>query len=237
MVRFGTDTLAALRAFRTGVVGVWLGGVDEQDALTRRGAAVQSAAQLGSWAQAEIAWLDGVLAFARADADGIAAARTAVSAVATPSSGMLDSALAALALGLAGDRRDAGRQLAALELARSEITPWRFGNEHPYFPPITRLTAANWLVAENDAGGAQRLLEWHEAIINQPAQFTTLWSISSAAYLQRGRVEEQLGNRERARKFYQKFLDRYDLPDASQQHLVDEAETALARLSGLRESR
>ncbi len=56
----------------------------------------------------------------------------------------------------------------------------------------------------------------------------TVWSVSN---LQRGRAAEAAGRNQDAVDFFNRFLVMYAAPDSSHQHLRDEAEAALARLS------
>ncbi len=55
--------------------------------------------------------------------------------------------------------------------------------------------------------------------------------------LERARLNAGLGQTEAARRFYEEFLRRFDMPDESLRHLVVEAERALARLEGIEEGR
>ena len=63
-----------------------------------------------------------------------------------------------------------------------------------------------------------------------------IWAVSFAAtplaYLMLARIEAGQGNVRLARSHYEQFLRRYDSPMPAQQHLVDEARTALADLKG-----
>ena len=52
------------------------------------------------------------------------------------------------------------------------------------------------------------------------------------AYLMLARIADAQGDTRSARDHYEQFLRRYDTPMPAQRHLVDEAHTALARLSG-----
>jgi hypothetical protein len=57
-------------------------------------------------------------------------------------------------------------------------------------------------------------------------------ALAAPTFLAGARLEEQLGNSERAIEYYRQFLRRYDQPMPSQAHLVDEARVALVRLAG-----
>ncbi len=56
-------------------------------------------------------------------------------------------------------------------------------------------------------------------------------AVSGLGFLQRARIEEARGDREPARRHYQEFLRRYDIPTPLHRHLVEEAVTALRQLS------
>jgi hypothetical protein len=70
------------------------------------------------------------------------------------------------------------------------------------------------------------MLTWHEAYTYGP----TAEVIRPLVYLRRGQIEDSRDRRELARTYYQQFLWRYDMPDARNQHFVQEAKLALARL-------
>ena len=53
--------------------------------------------------------------------------------------------------------------------------------------------------------------------------------------LERGRIEEQNGRAGSARNYYREFLRRYDRPTASHRELLEEAKTALVRVTGRQE--
>jgi len=50
--------------------------------------------------------------------------------------------------------------------------------------------------------------------------------------LERGRIEEQKGRAGAARNYYREFLRRYDRPVIGHRQLVEEAKTAMVRLTG-----
>ena len=50
--------------------------------------------------------------------------------------------------------------------------------------------------------------------------------------LQRARIEDARGHQAQAQAHYRQFLTRYDMPMPTNRHLVEEANEALARLSG-----
>jgi hypothetical protein len=50
--------------------------------------------------------------------------------------------------------------------------------------------------------------------------------------LERGRIEQQRGRAGSARDYYREFLRRYDRPVIGHRPLVEEAKTAMVRLTG-----
>jgi TolA-binding protein len=71
-------------------------------------------------------------------------------------------------------------------------------------------------------------LTWHQA---DSGPFTEKIPVAPFAYLALARIEEARGQRHEARRDYQQFLVRYDLPPASHRALVADARAAFARLS------
>ena len=224
-------------AYALMVTGVWLGGLDRSEAVRRRDAARRLAERLPldqgqPHLRAELAWLDGMLAWARHDPAGLESARRELEQVdrAWPSwrNPAWGRSLAAFQLALAGDRRRAGAALAALEWQRAERVS--DVSSAQYLTALDRLAASRWLFEAGDTAQAARLLTWNEA-----------WSsvsggvggavFASVAYLERARIEEARGKRALARDYYREFLLRYDMPTAKLRHLVQEAKTALDRLS------
>ena len=76
------------------------------------------------------------------------------------------------------------------------------------------------------------MLTWHEADLVGPDKF--LFQVfAPVAYYELARIEEAQSRNEQARDHYQQFLRRYDMAPPAHQHLVDEANAALRKLSGL----
>jgi hypothetical protein len=96
------------------------------------------------------------------------------------------------------------------------------------------MAAARWLAAERDLDQAARLLPWHQAIIiNLPFAHGQV-VLDGLSYLEMARIEAARGDRNLAREYYQRFLQRYDSPSPRMRHLVDEAKAALTRLEANR---
>gem|GEM_PF-577710 len=236
---------SALEAYRLAVLGAWIGALDPSEAVGRQRRAWLALEQMPAdpppiTTPARLAWLDGVLAYARGDRQGIAQARRAlrqrpmpaaaadVQEIARAVTSFNDRSLAAFDKALAGDRTGAGHALAALEWECVGL--WACGVNN-YDIAVHHLASARWLLAAGDTAQAARLLRWHEAF-----QSGSYWNgtlvLTPLAYLESARVEEARGATADAREHYGQFLRRYDAPLSSQRHLVEDARRALDRLSG-----
>jgi tetratricopeptide (TPR) repeat protein/TolB-like protein len=219
------------------VAGAWLGAMNPTEADRRRVGAVAAIRRLPSKGgglrgivpetQGRVAWLDGLLGFARRDRRSIRAARDAAKQSGFFRADLLDRSLAAFDRALAGDRIGAGRELAALEEACLDDE-----NCPSYLPHIAvqRLMAAEWLREDGQVEQARRLLVWQDSpMTGWPWTFGD--AASGPTLLARARLEETQGHERAARYCYQQFLRRYDRPMPGQRQGVEEARTALAHLS------
>ena len=176
------DSLGALRAYGVAAVGVWLGKVRPQEAISRRRAASAQGSQDPS-GRAEMAWIDGVLAAARRDRRGLAQARAALRQ-SGDSAGALERSLGAFDAELRGGTREAGEAMAALEWEQAVIAAPDFV-DHPLTIPLDRLAAARWLSATGKDDEALRLLRWVDGrFAIHPA---TVYGIMLAALVDRER--------------------------------------------------
>jgi hypothetical protein len=233
---------SALDRFALAVAGVWLGGLNASEAAKRHDAAVKMVGRVSldegqPHLQAELVWLDGMLAWAKRDRAGLEAARRELERVdqvyTSWKNAPWERSLAAFEVALSGDTRKAGSTLAALEWQRAERLS--DGSFAQYLTAFDRLAASRWRLAAGDTTQAARLLTWNEAWGGVSGSvgggvFATL------AYLERARIEDARGNPPLAREYYQEFLLRYDMPTPKGRHLVDEAREALVRLSGMKAS-
>jgi hypothetical protein len=219
----------ALDGYRLAVVGSWLGAVAPESAARHRvspAAADTATAEL--WA-AELGWLDGMLAVTRADREALGAARQQVRAADAPTSTLLDSALGAFDLELAGSRKEAARVLADLNWERPDLLVPGYG-VHPYVIALNRLAAARWLLMERDTAGAAGLLGWFEAAWALDGYRPARRVLAAVAQLEQARIAEARGDTARAVREYRGFLRRYDAPVRAHRHLTSEARAALIRL-------
>jgi hypothetical protein len=221
--------LAMLDRYRIAVVGAWLGALDPAQASARREAAAGAVPRMADLRrEAELRWLDGILAAAREDVVAVREARRRLSSGDTTWISPYDRSLAAVVLALNGRRREAADSMAALS--------WDAWNvfSSPYFTGINRLAAARWLAAEGDLEQAARLLPWHQSSIVSAVFANSYAVLDGVSYLEMARVETARGDRELAREYYRRFLKRYDAPSVRMRHLVAEARAELARLEGQR---
>jgi serine/threonine-protein kinase len=223
----------ALDEFELAALGAWLGVVDPSAADNRRSAVLSMVPLLRDSSRkadllGTVAWLDGLVAFSRADLKALERARGDARRSGHIQSSLIDRSLRAFGRALVGDRATAGRELAALEWECADVNDCS-----PYVPNIAiqRLAAANWLLEAGDTTEAARLLVWHES-----AQGGWNWAFSFAttplAYLTLARIESVRGDSGAAKAHYDQFLRRYDSPMAAQRYLLDEARVGLARVSG-----
>jgi hypothetical protein len=225
-----TDSAASLRSYGLAVVGAWLGAIDQREADARRQAAVTLARTHGAH-RAEVAWLDGLVAAGRRDRRALAEARATLRGVGDPSVNALDRSLAAFDAALAGATGAAGTAMAKLEWEEAALSAPDFA-AHPYTMAVDRLAAARWLAASGDADQALRLLTWVDGpYFLHPSTVYSL-VLTGLVDLERGRIEEQRERAGSARNYYHEFLRRYDRPVIGHRRLVEEAKTALVRLTG-----
>src|SRR2546422_349808 len=220
--RLTNDSTTPLTAYGLAVAGARFGEVEPRRAAGWR------PARLPTWAEgrAELAWLDGILAYASGDAAGLAQARRQLRGSGCPHAALLERSLAAFAADLGGDRRAAGRALAALEWESAEHARHHgYGRHHPYFNSVNRLSASGWLLAAGDTAQAARLLRWHEAVFWQFHRFLSPANavFAAPALFERARIEEASGDTTAAVADYREFLQRYDLPRGDWAARVEEA--------------
>ncbi|MEP7325878.1 MAG: serine/threonine-protein kinase [Gemmatimonadota bacterium] len=226
----------AFEGYALTVAGAWLGGLDADEASRRRPAAARMVEHAGpedqSFFRAQLAWLDGMLAWARRDQAGLESSRRDLQAMDEGAGSDWDRSLEAFQLALTGATTQAGEMLAALEWKRAERTYDVACCQ--FLTALDRLAAARWLLEAGDRPQAARLLTWNEAWGGVSGSVGG-GVFASIAYLERARIEEARDNTALAREYYEEFLLRYDMPAPKARNLVDEAKAALRRLSGLQE--
>ncbi len=221
----------SLDAYALATLGAWLGVIDPGEATRRRAAAARAVHAVppdeALATQARLAWLDGIVAFSRHDRHALAAAREAMRRIGPSDAAAFNQrSLAAFEMALLGNRRRAGEALAELE-RYSANRPGRLLDS--YDIAIHRLAAARWLLEAGDSAQSARLLTWHQAAHKGPFWGGTEVT-AGLAYLEMAKLEDARGDPGLAAEYYRQFLRRYDRPMPAQQHIVHEAEVALARL-------
>ena len=231
LIRGPTDAREMLNAYRTAVLAAWVGAMPPAEALRRRPALAPLIMERGGGFPAEMAWLDGILAVAGNDLNGLVAARTALKASGGKWTANLDRSLGAFESALRGDRRSAATAMATLEWELAEGDPYFAGSAdtpHALLRGVDRLAAAEWLQDQGDGAQALRLLQWHQTF----PFFDDKLPLKPLAFLLSARIEDARGDTAAARGNYEEFLHRFDMPMPPQRHLVVEARDALARVSG-----
>jgi hypothetical protein len=214
-------------AYVTAAVDAWLGAQDPQVARERRAAALAlgGTASLDPRSQPRRAWSDGLMALVARDVSALDRAITALESLADVDSYWRES-LRGFPLELAGDRKGAANALANLELGRAE-SPDQVGLD-PLVMGVNRLAAARWLLMEGDTLTAERLLRWTDGYY-RGAPVARRYHPFALYHL--AAIAEARGDTSRARRAYQGFLERYDMPPEAHRGMVEAARAALRRLS------
>lgn len=226
---------AALGAYGLLVAGAVLGLVAPAEAVARRPAAAAGFTTRGQ--VAELAWLDGVAAYASRDAAGLQAARQRLSPGESPLLRLLDGSLQALGTALEGRPLKAGRDIVALEDgAADRLLQGSYSRLHPYLSSVHRVLAARWLLEEGDAAEAARLMTFYEAVLpGAPPLEAVNRTVGMLGLYERARAEEAMGRHAEARRHYALFLEHVQRPVPALEPRVSDARVRLARL--LRETR
>jgi tetratricopeptide (TPR) repeat protein len=227
-----------IRGYSLAVLGAWLGTITPREAAVLRPAAqawVDGLEEEGRKSDmlGQLAWLDGLLGFARRDRDALERARRAARRSGHPGTDAIERSLAAFGRALRGDRAGAAQDLVALERQCSENHWYRCGRTVAPNIAAHRLAAATWLLEAGDTAQAARLLIWIEARFTQ---WNWSFVVRPLAYLMLARIEKARGEAALAEEHYRQFLRHYDAPMPEQRHLADEARAALAGLAGRNEA-
>jgi hypothetical protein len=220
-----------LGAYRLAAAGVVLGAIPPSEAARIRPDTDGALRDSTAGERADLAWLDGVLAYVDRNAEGIRDARRALPMDSATFGALLDRSLAALEADVTGDRQRAAREIVQLE---SEIADHgsvvELGEQHALFTTLNRLLGGQWLRALGEESDASRLLTWHDAIPGPPLLQAWQRSIGGISLLERAASAEALGDSTRALRDYRRFVEQYDVPAASLQPLLERAAAAIHRL-------
>jgi hypothetical protein len=230
LVRADGSADASLFRYDQAVMAAWLGAVETGAASRRRPAATPSSAE----GAAELVWLDGILAYAHGDRAALEHARESLKTSTDRAAPDLVRSLAAFETYLRGDHARAAIELGRLERERAQLQ--RDNDAHTLLAGIDRLAASRWLAAAGDTAQALSLLHWNETVLAPYGKWIVAnRMLSGPALLEQARLEDRQGNTEEARRAYSRFLEWYELPGTRERPLVQEAQSALARLAGEKE--
>jgi hypothetical protein len=223
-----TMGLARVRA-ALGALAYFTGVVGEDVAIAqRRGLAEFAVPPTGMADRARLlAFLDGMIAYTARRTVGLDSARTRLRNLAgDESAGHLERALGAFALELGGRREQASDSLRVVERERGG------GRRFDYDPvPFIRLAAGRWAAVAGHAAAADSLLSYYEtATTSVPGQLM-LKATAGVAAFERAKAWESAGDVRRAAEHYREFLRFYDLAPEPHRHMVQEATSALSRLT------
>jgi hypothetical protein len=232
MVGEGGSPSAASHAYSLTVLGAWLGALDPEQAVRRRGAAVEALPRIPEDIREVrrlcLYWLDGVLGFVRHDRAALMEARAALERLHTRGGDANAAILSAFARALDGHEAEAGRRLAAMEWQRADLAD---DDGSRYDCLLTRMAAATWLARAGQQEEAIRLLR-AAGSFGYAGKLADTYVAAGPAHLALARLLERRGDRAEALDSYRQFLRRVDLPDPPLRASVKEAESAVARLTG-----
>jgi tetratricopeptide (TPR) repeat protein len=231
-----TDPRDALRAYGFGVIARLVGAWDGERLAALRRAAVDAAAVGDADDRLELAWLDGVHAYSRADTAGLMDARDRVQRSGGSRTASLDQSLAGLEQGLRGDESSAARTLERVELNDAEMWAGSSrGSRHPYLTTINRLHAGRWLLADGDTTGAVRILQWWQTLPGTQAALReglASWPVIPFVLIELARIADERGRVDEAMLHYLRIVRLYDLPSTPEgAAILTEATNALERLT------
>jgi hypothetical protein len=228
--RMDTAWAPSTEPYRVAVLGALFGGLDESAAADRRPAAAAAAARAptASGRYRQLYW-DGLLAAARRDSAGIATVRAKLKAFGDTVE--IDQVLGAFELHRRGDTRGAAALLWAEELRAADLLyPNRRDAGDAMFGPVNRLVLSQWYAAVGDTAAAVSVLNYFDQFRTE-SSFDAAATLASLATLQKARLADGQRKCGEAKRDYEEFRRRYDLPVAKHQHLVNESSSALERLS------
>jgi hypothetical protein len=216
--RSAMHTRGALWAYGLAAVGAWVGALHPDSALAMRAAALLSEPAEAPDGVAEIAWLDGLIACTRGDADALRAARGRIGDSTAEYAATLEASLAAMETGMAGRFDQAARDLARIEWDNADAArQFELGSRHPFVTAIDRLATGRWLLAGGDTAQAVRMLLLHETEL--PGSLHPLpvanMILGSLALPTLARIEEARGLADRAERLRVLFRERTDLAPAA----------------------
>jgi len=232
---FAPDSLpmqVAAERYALAALGHWTGGASREAALARRPALAlyeSASGGPGAFASTALAFLDGMISYANRHTTGVDSARARLGSIESyPTAGFLDRTLAAFQLELVGERAAAADSLASIEWERARLTDWA-----AYPVPFARLAAGRWQAELGRPELADSLLSFYEAATASVQVQRLFKSVAGLTAFERALTWDRAGHSARAAGFYRDFLRMYDLPPAEHRQYVAQAESALARVTGI----
>jgi DNA-binding SARP family transcriptional activator/TolB-like protein len=172
----------------------------------------------------ESTWIAGLNALLRADSVAYRRRLAALASDTTAAAAIAVRSLRAIRLGRSGNHAAAAESLLTLERRHGENRPKVWGAF-----AADRLVAAQWLTEERRFAPADSLLRFTDGF-PLGGMFEAAQVIFAIAMLQESRIAEGLGAAGDAVRFASIFIAAYDLAPASQQSLIEEARSRIARL-------
>ncbi len=221
---------AFVDAYGLAALGAWMGVLERHrvDPLRR---SLPGDAGLSARSAAQVAWLDGLLAFTARDGRGVDEARLRIRESSAALATDLERSLRAFQLALDGEELRAARLLRRLEEDR-ESRPGAgsatdLAGSLP--TPVNRLAAAHWFVRNGRSVDGLPLLD-AQASARSASRGGEAADLALAAFvhLERARAEAALGLDQAARRDFREFVRRYDLPRGPARTWVRDARAAIA---------
>lgn len=219
---------ALVDAYGLAAVGAWMGvlGRDRVDGFRR--ALRRDEARLSAPLAAEVAWLDGLLAFVDHDGRGMDEARLRIREADARLASDLERSVRAFQLALDGDEVRAARLLRRLERDRADRSSdsGRPERRVAFLTPVNRIAAAHWFIRNGRSADAIELLERPAPATSASGGVADL-ALAAFIHLQRARAGAALGREQAARGDFREFVRRYDLPEGPARGWVRDAREAL----------
>lgn len=175
--------------------------------------------------RAELAWADGIVAYARGDTAAIDRAHARVARSGGDFAPLLAASLQAMHLHAGGQPRAAiDRLLAAEDSAGEHWVPHRLRHVHPHIATVDRVLLGRWLLDAGRPADAARRLRWYGAVHpGNPALEVVNRTVGILGIYERARAEEAIGSFDDASVHYRRFIEAMDRPVESLRRLVRDA--------------
>jgi len=220
---------ALVDAYRLASIGAWMGILARDRVEEFRRALRRVEGDLSPPLAADVAWLDGLLAFIDHDGRRMDEARLRLRDTGAGPATDLERSLRGFQLALDGDEVRGARMLRRLEEDRAGRTgTGPPGRDVSFLTPVNRIAAAHWFIRNGRSADALELLD-PPAPAAPASAGAGVADITLAAFvhLQRARAQAALGLDGAAREDFREFLRRYDLPEGPARGWARDAREAL----------